>query len=854
MYSVDEIYQNHILNSLVRRPKSKIVVDGMEYTGESHLKTFPKIEHSTEDMFGAFPAKVCEFEIYNRDGSVNFNGKEVSVYRGLVIGGMPQWVPMGIFKAESKDITTNLTTKTIKFKGSDRSRLFDVAFNSALHTYPCTVLDFVKQLCTNHSIVLANEDFPFASLELTTAPEFAEGVTERELIRKIAQLGGCIAQITRNGELKISQPEAASIPITSGKYSSLSKERPVYITTVTISQSGAEDVTVSDSTYVGAYGEYVYKIADNPFIKGRQNEAIDEIKNNIINRSVTPFVLNGFIDDFIYDLNDMVTIRDKSGTEFTTPILSLTTQSRIKSDFKTEVQKEGTSSGSLGGSLKQQVENSIKDNNDFKKAQTGLNELIANAMGLHTSTVDDGAGGKLYYFHNEPALETSTYIVTINSNGFAYTKGSGCWNGGNPTWHYGIDSDGNAVLNTLALHGLVADWIKAGTLQSLNGSTSFNLDKNTIDSVQEEIAPYIFVYGLTEYREILLHLSASSAIYNGEVTQHIKFSFVKETTSDDENAVKYVTAGGTTKYYVANDTVDEYDIVTGAKGVKITSNDNYYTKTGTVYFKKDEKFAEWEKWKSEGTVYQKLVAGILIPIRLLTEYAMGEASSNGVNISSIAMNDDGTISGSMTTLGSNGIKVYEPSTGNVTVIDKEKIAFVTSNAEENATEQEAGFMAFDRGDGTRLYGNISDVYAFRNGATALPAFIKDYFEISDNSPGKLDLEEIFGSILEQTGAVHIRARITLMHYNGNSEYIILWNTTSEQIFVDCRHITGSSSLTGYVKTPVLQGTNNEGTLSKALTIGERPIFYGTSLDIVPKVAGTDVDSYVAAVVEVLTYR
>lgn len=822
MYSVDEIYQNHILNTLVRRPKSKIIVDGMEYTGESHLKTFPKIEHSTEDMFGAFPAKTCEFEIYNLDGSVNLNGKEVSVYRGLVIGGMPQWVPMGIFKAESKDITTNLTTKTIKFKGSDRSRLFDVAFNSALHTYPCTVLDFVKQLCTNHSVTLANEDFPFASLELTTAPEFAEGVTERELIRKIAQLGGCIAQITRNGELKISQPEAASIPITSGKYSSLSKERPVYITTVTISQSGAEDVTVSDSTYVGAYGEYVYKIADNPFIKDRQNEVIDEIKSKIINRSVTPFVLNGFIDDFIYDLNDMVTIRDKSGTEFTTPILSLTTQSRIKSDFKTEVQKESASSGSLGGSLKQQVEISIKDNNNFKKAQTGLNELMANAMGLHTSTVDDGAGGKLYYFHDTENIANATYIATFTSNGFAYTKGSGCWNGGNPKWQYGIDADGNAVLNTLALHGLIADWIKAGTLQSLNGSTFFNLDKGEIGSETTEETVYIF--------------GSKTSLGFDSTEKTLKKT--SKLTFEAGSLVQSVTLES-----AEGELIDSYTLSLGLfanvqKGMIFEHSSTYFNKTGKFYFLKPD------DWDSKSEIAKAAL--------LISYYAAAKTMSDGVTL----INSE---TGATANLSTEGLTLMDRTEHDdapyfITQANKNGFLLYHADAEGNAAEQEAGFFVFDSDDGKRVYANLSDAYAFRSGATVLPVFTKDYTGIFDNSPGILNLDSLLGTTLEQTGATHIRARVTLLHYNGNSEYIILWNTSTGQIFVDCVHITGGASTSANVMTPVLQGETYEGTLAKALTPGERTVFYESSINIVPKSGSVTADSYITAVIEVLTYR
>lgn len=791
--------------------------------------------------FGCVNTSYAEISLFNCPE--NISGCEIEAYIIAEVNGADEEALIGTFKVEKPKTEEGLTTFTAYDKTKyNTSGVYITAFESA--EVPIDdVFNEVCGQCNAEGVPLFLSETPDTDKPKIN-PKLLDGYVLKDVLGQIAGFMGGNLVCNNEGKFEVRRFTDCGITLDGDMCESPTVSEDVFILNSLTCINGETILTSGEGKGINF---------ENILMTQEQLDAILAQYKGLTYRDTD---VTNLVGNPCLQAGDIVTLEIGENT-YRVPIMHITVDydggimNEIQAYYKTDDESSG---GHVSLSKKvTQNENSIKLQEELRKT---FNETLKTGLqqGLYHKTITNAEGADITYYFNKPEIEDATYIYYFGAAGQVWTSGTDCWNGGNPVWKFGTTSDGDAILENLLLRTLTADLIRAGTLQSLNGSTSFNLDKNTIDSVQEEIAPYIFVYGLTEYREILLHLSASSAIYNGEVTQHIKFSFVKETTADDENAVKYVTAGGTTKYYVANDTVDEYDIVTGAKGVKITSNDNYYTKTGTVYFKKDEEFAEWEKWKSEGTAYQKLVAGILIPIRLLTEYVVGEASSNGVNISSIAMNDDGAISGSMTTLGSNGIKVYEPSTGNVTVIDKGKIAFVTSNAEGNATEQEAGFMAFDRGDGTRLYGNVSDVYAFRNGATALPAFTKDYFEISDNSPGKLDLEEIFGSILEQTGAVHIRARITLMHYNGNSEYIILWNTTSEQIFIDCRHITGSSSSTGYVKTPVLQGINNEGTLSKALTVGERPIFYGTSLDIVPKVAGTDVDSYVAAVVEVLTYR
>lgn len=75
MYAASTSYKNYIASSRVRVPKSKIVVGNATYTGQQYLKTYPKISHSNSKMIGGFPAKSCEFEIYNLDGSIDLNGK-----------------------------------------------------------------------------------------------------------------------------------------------------------------------------------------------------------------------------------------------------------------------------------------------------------------------------------------------------------------------------------------------------------------------------------------------------------------------------------------------------------------------------------------------------------------------------------------------------------------------------------------------------------------------------------------------------------------------------------------------------------------------------------------------------------
>ncbi len=364
MYNESNKFQAYTAASIVRRPKSKIEVGGVTYTGETALISYPKISHTAEKMIGGFPAKTCSFEIYNRNGELSLNGQEITVYRGLEVDGSVEWIPMGIFAADDENITNNLTKRSISFKGTDRSRLFDTQFVNDI-TYPCTVAQFVSHLCKRHGITLETTAFPFSNRVLLTAPNADSSVSERELISRIAELGGCIAQISRTGGLQISAPQATGKTVKKRYYKTVSKE-PKFgtITAVTLGHAEySDDIIYPEKANENSVN---WRIEDNPFVDGAIAESdgvtaatretlIADIAENIIGRSIIPFSVTDFVDDYIYDLNDAITVEEKDGGTFETVILNLSTASRIKSNIGADVQISGSTKYNLAGSVKQSL-------------------------------------------------------------------------------------------------------------------------------------------------------------------------------------------------------------------------------------------------------------------------------------------------------------------------------------------------------------------------------------------------------------------------------------------------------------------------------------------------------------------
>ena len=548
MYKVSEDYKN-MLSKNVRTPKNKIVVDGVAYGGRLDLLTFPKITQETTMMIGGFPAKTVEFELYNKDGTINLLNKDVAVYRGYDIGklayvgdatrttnvtmtgidfskgfsiklrgffdasklttnysrlfgsandttlinlsdnpnvlvaqiytvgvsggirepkldlspftkedfltitfeydltkvtitatngeitvtnsvektgelnfgsffyigsrdltGNPifeydsveiettadnkkykfiadeidkwksvgdrvtytingkwdisdntEYIPMGIYKARAEeDVTNNSTNRKIIFKGTDRA----VDFNRVHSTindpkFPCTYLEYLKSILERYGYALETEDFPFANSIMTQPPNISNNVTDRELISRFAEMCGGIAQMSRSGKVAISMPLKTETEIPKTYYSTLSSKGKEYgfINTVVLGRSSEDGTVYDDITTIDdtnnheENGSTVWRIDNNPFLDLIREQMIDAVAENIFGQNIIPFQLDECVDDFLYDLNDIVKVQDKMGSWFETRILSINSTGRIKTSYGAYTQEETTSYNLVGSAF-----------------------------------------------------------------------------------------------------------------------------------------------------------------------------------------------------------------------------------------------------------------------------------------------------------------------------------------------------------------------------------------------------------------------------------------------------------------------------------------------------------------------
>lgn len=355
MIQISNELKNKLNTSTSIKIKNKIVVGTTEYDS-SIIKTYPKLSHKNSSVFGGFPSKTCSFEIYNHNNNIDFENKEIKLYKGIEVSGSIEWILQGIFIPRAKDIETNITSKTISFSNvQDKTQLFDVSYKSDLswdNNVTHTGLEIIQEICTKLSIDLSSNTFNLSSYSFKQ-PNFAENITCREVISRFAEIAGSIAFINREGKLEIKAPTNTSSTIERSRYIKLTKENEVSFNTLVLGKDGINDDIVYPETI--ATDRVEYKILDNPFVDLYREDMIEDISANIIGKSYIPFTLNNFVDGFCFDLNDVISVKDRNGNALNLTILNYETANRISAIVSAETMGTMTTDYNLSGSSKNEL-------------------------------------------------------------------------------------------------------------------------------------------------------------------------------------------------------------------------------------------------------------------------------------------------------------------------------------------------------------------------------------------------------------------------------------------------------------------------------------------------------------------
>ena len=372
MEAISNDLKQQLETSTSLKTKNKIVVGTTVYDG-SKIKTYPKISHKNNAVYGGFPAKTCSFELYDANNNIDLENKEIKVYKGIEVNNEIEWILQGIFIPQAKDIKTNINSKSISFNNvQDKTQYFDVSYNSDLvweNNTTHTGLEIIKEICDKLSIELSSSSFNLSTYDFKQ-PNFSENATCREVINKYAEISGSIAFINRQGKLEIKAPTATNYSFERNRYIKLTKEKVVTFNTLVLGKEGLNDDIFYPATLDDERVEY--KILDNPFVDLYREDMIEDISANFIGKSYIPFTLNNFVDGFCLDLNDIISVKDRNGNTLTLTILNYEIASRISVNTSAETVDSNKTDYNLAGSNKSEINKVKLDVDHNRKKITAL--------------------------------------------------------------------------------------------------------------------------------------------------------------------------------------------------------------------------------------------------------------------------------------------------------------------------------------------------------------------------------------------------------------------------------------------------------------------------------------------------
>lgn len=418
--------------------------------------------------FGNVNIAFCNIALY--DTPVVFSSKEFTVYI-MATNGTEEWIKLGDFIAEKSTVSGKVTTFTaydcIKYKT-------DITYFPSFKESAVPVADVFEDICSKCAV-------PFVPLEVKTLinPSLLSGYKCKDALGQIAGFIGGNIVTDNEGRLVVrkfcgcdykADENMIGVPEISEEITSF---------------NGISCITQQGTLVSGIdYGNHI--TFSNVLMTQEQLNLIwDEVKDIYYNALTvnilvgTPllevgdvFMLNVF--DRVYKVPLMHYEIDFDGGIMNT----------CKSLYKTPSEnKSKVSASEKIQEMSEEIKN-VKDSVDGVKADNGSNsdfiKLLNSALGLYFSKETLSDGSEKIYGHDNPVLAQSTYIFTMNAEGFAFVTGENCWNKGNPQWQNGITKDGNAIINYLIAKKISADIIEAGVIKSVDGTTVFDLNRGEI--------------------------------------------------------------------------------------------------------------------------------------------------------------------------------------------------------------------------------------------------------------------------------------------------------------------------------------------------------------------------------------
>ena len=465
--------------------------DGTEYLTEADIiqggMTVDRYCISGDKIeIGSAIAAELTLKLDNREGKfddTNFEGAELFVRIGIKKWDAGRWenakveyVPIGYFTVdESPKKALSITLSAL-----DRMVQFDKDFDADGIAFPTTVGNLLTYCCTKCGVPLKTipETLPNHSYQVKECPQ-RENLTYRQIIQWIGEITATCGYIDWDGKLRMEwYSDTDTVIDKSLRYTSDMNEKDVTITGVRVEDD-------EENIYLAGTDEYALNIEGNALIQYDHNVIAHAVFEKVNGFTYRPYTCTTKSLPHLYPM-DKISYVDKNGVSHN----SIVTHWVYKLNGRTHLTAKGVTATKENyakanplTAREAAVLAKMKKANEIEldsrqQAVLALNETIVNSLGLFMSTVEEGNGSIVYYYHNAATLEDSSVIYTFREGGFAWTDD---WNDGDPVWQYGMTKDGNAVLNVLSTYKIQTEYLDAGCVTAEKLSVEYK--QSVIDEI-----------------------------------------------------------------------------------------------------------------------------------------------------------------------------------------------------------------------------------------------------------------------------------------------------------------------------------------------------------------------------------
>lgn len=236
---------------------------------------------------------------------------------------------------------------------------------------------------------------------------------------------------------------------------------------------------------------YIIEVKDNPLCEGIESTIASHLAGKLNDFTFRIFNCDVPCDPLI-EAGDMALVLDRKGIAHRTLINDVSFQTggytRVACKAETIIRQQASYTSEAAKAVVEANRHTDDTLSSYDESVQRMNDLAQNSSGMYTARVRQQDGSYIYY--------SSDHVITYNTDGSAkftvgsfvakdagagyfYSTSAGLTDEAT-AWTGGIDRNGNAVLNTLALYKLTADWIIAGILQDALGINKWNLDNGDL--------------------------------------------------------------------------------------------------------------------------------------------------------------------------------------------------------------------------------------------------------------------------------------------------------------------------------------------------------------------------------------